>query len=228
MPTMPLTQIGKAPSLEQCTAEDLEEMIKVYDEFAEFLNDMAGVHWFSLLGVHELAKQTSAAIETIIDLPETTAVGLGSPGTKDFLPYSKWPTKELPTLLGPGGRVSLSLGHLWVVGVYSAWEDGYRERLAKATGVEKKEIAWSLVGDLRHLRNDIIHHHGIASEKHSGKCVVLQWTTIGQPITIHREMIFDFTDMMVPLMRLLKNVAEQQLAKLSQGDRPGSLADDGA
>ena len=40
------------------------------------------------------------------------------------------------------------------------------------------------MGDLRHMRNDIVHHRGVASADHTGRCRVLHWQQVDQQISI--------------------------------------------
>ena len=49
-----------------------------------------------------------------------------------------------------------------------------------------------LFGDMRLIRNDIIHNRGIASRNKSGRCEVLKWFVEGEVIRIASHHIDDF------------------------------------
>jgi hypothetical protein len=74
-----------------------------------------------------------------------------------------------------GGPVETMLGQQWIVFAFSAWEEGYRRRLADALDCPLDDLRVPLLGDLRLLRNDVVHHRGIASARNAGRCKVLRW-----------------------------------------------------
>ena len=43
------------------------------------------------------------------------------------------------------------------------------------------DVRDDLLGDIRLLRNDIVHHGGIATKANSGRCKILQWFNDGDP-----------------------------------------------
>jgi hypothetical protein len=87
----------------------------------------------------------------------------------------------------------MRIGWQWIVSFYAAWDEFHRPRLAKALGCEPKAIKVPLLGDLRCLRNDIVHNRGVASPEWAGKCEFLaHWVRIGEPIAVHGEQINEF------------------------------------
>jgi hypothetical protein len=62
----------------------------------------------------------------------------------------------------PSGDNWVFLGQMCIVQIYQLWEDHYRQRLAHALGVAKSEIQAEVFGELKGLRNSIIHHGGRA------------------------------------------------------------------
>ena len=77
-------------------------------------------------------------------------------------------------LYGPRGTALLAYTG-WTAGVYgsgSAYRGHLKDSLAEdATGLRR----WSAFGDLKHVRNDLLHHNGVASADHGGRCKVLKW-----------------------------------------------------
>jgi hypothetical protein len=88
----------------------------------------------------------------------------------------------------PGGLNQRFLGNLIVVSVYSFWEDHYRARIAKQIGLEKEALLIPVLGDVRLIRNDVVHHRGIATERIE-RCQVLNWFTAGDPIELDADQI---------------------------------------
>ena len=51
----------------------------------------------------------------------------------------------------------------FLVFIYQLWEDKTRPEISKIYGVSPNQVVCTLMGDVRHVRNDIIHHQGKAS-----------------------------------------------------------------
>lgn len=82
----------------------------------------------------------------------------------------------------------------WVEDVYHRiWEGNYRETLREAfssNGSIQPEM--DALGDLRLIRNDLVHEHGVATQANTGKCAVLTWFEPGKPIVLGIRHVFDF------------------------------------
>ena len=48
------------------------------------------------------------------------------------------------------------------------------------------------MADIGRMRNDVIHHHGVATIKNSGRCEVLKWFQSGDTILITGKEVADF------------------------------------
>jgi hypothetical protein len=66
-------------------------------------------------------------------------------------------------------------------------EPYYRPAFADANGVDKKQVRSEVMGDIRNLRNDVIHHRGIATAKNTGKCKILTKLSVGDMILLRPE-----------------------------------------
>ena len=60
------------------------------------------------------------------------------------------------------GPVIRQVGQMWAVMVYALWEHQYRPALATALGIAIDDVKVDALGDLRHMRNDIVHCDGTA------------------------------------------------------------------
>jgi hypothetical protein len=106
------------------------------------------------------------------------------------------------THLEPNGQNAQSLGNLLVVSAYAYWEEHLRIEIGKAKGVIptdarntdkvrdilNREVVSDFWGDLRHLRNSIVHSHGVASSE-VAKCKVITWFKPGEKIALNYQMV---------------------------------------
>ena len=85
----------------------------------------------------------------------------------------------------------------WVEEVYNIiWDSHYRNEMKKAVkipGIIRPEM--DTLGDLGHIRNDLIHS-GKAHAGETGKCKVLQWFSVGDPIVLSTDHVLDFLNQM--------------------------------
>jgi hypothetical protein len=158
---------------------------KLTNAFVEELNDIAGIHAMALLGIIKMAE-----LATTFPSPKpdsTLFVGHGDPNTAAGFAYQRWPIRTLAARLAPDGPVVHALGQQWVVMVASKWNDQYRSLIADALGTPKNELKDVALADLTRIRNDIVHHRGIATKKNSGRCELFRWFEEGQPIRVMPE-----------------------------------------
>ena len=83
----------------------------------------------------------------------------------------------------PDGLNDVFIGNMCLVQLYTYWEDHYRSQIALALSVEDDNINVPVFGDVRHIRNSIIHHRGIALPEVE-RCEVLKWFKEGDQISV--------------------------------------------
>jgi hypothetical protein len=92
--------------------------------------------------------------------------------------------KEWKERLSASGENINFIGNMCLVLFYQYWDDHYRKEIAKYKGYSgENKIQSDLFGEIRHIRNSIIHHNSIAKYEVS-KCKLLQWFTEGEEIII--------------------------------------------
>lgn len=75
-----------------------------------------------------------------------------------------------------------------IVFLFTYWEDEIRPRLAAALGVKPKDIQAEVMGDLRILRNIILHSKSIIrSDKHAGLKTMSALFAVDQPLVLSYE-----------------------------------------
>lgn len=66
-----------------------------------------------------------------------------------------------------------------IVFIYQLWEDLIRDGISKMYGLDHNKVRCDLMGDLRHVRNDIIHRNGRTSRNMEFPFLSLIWKRRG-------------------------------------------------
>jgi hypothetical protein len=85
--------------------------------------------------------------------------------------------------IGENGSNVNHIGNICLVMIYQYWEDKYREEIAISKGMNNGELNSNLFGDIRYLRNSIIHNNGRANDD-VDKCKILRWFRANDQIII--------------------------------------------
>ncbi|MFG1784021.1 hypothetical protein ACGFIU_16420 [Rhodococcus oryzae] len=103
----------------------------------------------------------------------------------DHTPQSHWRRSEALRNLERGGLVDVLLSQQWIVSFFAQWDEIYRPRLAAAHGCEVNQIQVPLLGDLRLLRNSVVHNKGMVVKGWEQKAQVLSpWFSDGDTISL--------------------------------------------
>ncbi len=170
-----------------------ESVSAVLEDLAGFLNDATAASGFAALGLQRFAEFLEQ-LPTLQENPDPRiSLGIGDPNDPSAQAYASWRRSEALRQTAKHGPVEARLGQQWLVYVYTAWEHDFRRRLAKAHGCSEGALRFPLLGDLRLLRNDVIHHHGIATLRNTGSCqTVGHWFREGDPIILRGEHYAEF------------------------------------
>ena len=95
-------------------------------------------------------------------------------------------------LYGPTGAAAQMAYKGWIAEVFGIWENRYRKDLKDSLGPNAIRPESEAFGDLREIRNDLLHNNGMASKGHSGKCTTLKWFRPDQRIVLGTRHVFDF------------------------------------
>lgn len=82
------------------------------------------------------------------------------------------------------------IGNMALISIFEYWESSCRNKLAKHHKIDRKYIKSDILGDLRLLRNSIIHHRGIALPAVE-KCKIFSWYKTKDDIFIDGEQMED-------------------------------------
>jgi hypothetical protein len=135
-----------------------EQALDVINEFLARMNDVAGAHAASLMGLIQFRSMILTIEPEKRTAESKTFVGFGDPNTSEGFAYQRWSLHELPAQLDAGGPVVRALAQQWIVMVASQWNEHYRQRLADAKGIPKNDVKDPYLADVNRMRNDVIHH----------------------------------------------------------------------
>ena len=167
-------------------------MDQVIWDLERLLAMAAGTHAIVTDGVRLALKQWMGLPRDPQNPDPTLYFGLGDPNDRSSQPYAAWKMSNLPSMLSDDGFVIRQLGQQWAVFVFSEWEGWVRPRLAEAHGCTRNEVNVGIFGDLRLIRQDIVHNGAMASSKSTGRCQILRWFQVGHPIAITHKEVADF------------------------------------
>ena len=91
------------------------------------------------------------------------------------------------------GSFSNEIAKAFVCAIYSLWDEKYRVLIARDARVDQRKVSADLMGDLRHIRNCIVHSKSILKDEHS-KVKVLNWSLQPGELIITKKMFADFID----------------------------------
>ena len=139
--------------------------------FVAFIDENLGVYAF--LDHLKNEKETKIRDELTNTLKE-----IGATVPKDF---------------GAFQQMNERLGFMWVTSVYAMWEHYFREKVAKERKLPlSKELKINSVGDLRNIRNDLLHNKGVVRD--SAKNLELKWFKHGKKIVLNKDEVFKIAE----------------------------------
>lgn len=160
---------------------------------------------------------------------DTCSTRYGHLGDKEFIPVSLSPVMkqgDVKARTKENGRNYFILGANCLVSLYGYWEEYLRIEVGIAKGVLVKgatnteqtrtvlneHVKSDLWGDIRHLRNSIVHNNGVASSDVE-KCKLIKCFSPGNPIEL------DFQKMRAIFLFLAEY--RNELDRLSRPPRKG-------
>lgn len=106
----------------------------------------------------------------------------------------------------PSGGNWHFLALMCVVGIYSAWEDHFRARIAAGLGLQKKDLKADVFGEVGALRHSIVHRRGFASDK-VAKAKLTKAFPEDEPIKLEPEDLHEVALLMQDGARMLSRLS---------------------
>jgi hypothetical protein len=99
--------------------------------------------------------------------------GEGDANTSDAVVLHESTQGEVKARNQQGGANERAMSRVLLITIYQFWEDHYRSEFAKSIGKSKNYITSDFFGDIRHIRNGIVHHRNLATAE-IDKCKCLK------------------------------------------------------
>lgn len=178
-----------------------EQFDEVVREYIDFVNEQVGAYMSALAGFAGHHARVSRQVHRA-NRPVATR-----PPDKKGMPTVVWASYEDPTKPDiihnqiircdeyleanrPGGRNEQQHSRSILIFLFTYWEDEIRPQLARAKGVELNEIQSDIMGDLRTLRNVILHSKSvIRPDKHASLKL------LGDMFEVDKELAFSYDGM---------------------------------
>jgi hypothetical protein len=169
-------------------------------EFIDFVNLQVGVYMNSIAGFTGAKIQMERQVARVLRAQSQKRDARG----EQVITHQSFEDPQRPDVIhsrivtaenfiqenSQGGINQRQLSYSVIVFIYTYWEDEIRPRLAEAAGVDIKEVTSEIMGDLRCIRNAILHTKGIFTPEWHGKLVVLkECFAVGQQIEISYELM---------------------------------------
>jgi hypothetical protein len=215
------------------------DLIDAYTAFLETVRAVFGVYFDGTRGFNLVHKQQLDTRDALTHMQGRDAEYWDSrpfvygshadPEHPDAMPLHSVTYGELTARNNVGGENWTFLANVCLVSIYQYWEDRYRQDIAAALAMQKNDLRVPVMGDLRHYRNSIIHHGGVAIPA-VARCELLHWFGPGQRIELSQEHMREIMFMIVEsLVELLEQADDgtgtlTQLLRQSSG---GDLGQDG-
>ena len=196
---------------------DREQLNREVAAFFVQLDEIYGHYLDSTLGfdaiharfaeIQERAKRDNPEI----DFDERHIyLGTGAPDDPATVIQHRATQGEFKRRNAPDGANHVRAAQLLVVLIFAFWESRYRASIASGIGIDPSDLKVPILGDLRRLRNDIVHCAAIVQGETSAKLEVLNQMKAGQPIILYRDDVLH-------LVQLLKASISQLLTGLHVG-----------
>ncbi|MCZ6624519.1 MAG: hypothetical protein O7B35_09875 [Deltaproteobacteria bacterium] len=176
-------------------SESFDDVVR---EYISFVNEQVGTYMDALAGfaghhtrverqIHRVSRPSKAGNN---EKNESVVVWASyeDPTKPDIIHNRIIRAVDYVEANSPGGSNEQKHARAIVVFLFTYWEDEIRPRLARAKGIELKEIRSDIMGDMRVLRNVILHSKSILGpERHKELKKLGGMFAIDQPLRLSYE-----------------------------------------
>ena len=160
-----------------------------------------GVHSVHLAERQRLVHAIDASGGTIATMDDAVQIygdGYPAPTYPKLRALPSLKREPLLNRSAPGEAMEQALIRAWLIEIYGRWESRYRTQLKRETRYLPGAIRprQTVLGDLGHIRNDLLHNNSIAKPRESGRCEILRWFTVGDRMHVELRHVFDFLNQM--------------------------------
>lgn len=178
-----------------------DNLNKVINDFLARIEEINGLFLDSLIGIMMYNKYVNDNMNTCT-ADSKISMGDGDPNDPGNIILHKTTVGSLKERTKKSGQDIKIISNLCIIAIYQYWEDQYREKIAKLKGFgNKSDLKSDLFGEIRYLRQAIIHHKG-KKIKEFNKLKILNFVKDRNSVYFSKEE-FDF------LFRLVKDEIEK-------------------
>ena len=187
----------------------------VLEEFTNTLNSIAGACFDAIQGFHLNLNEIENSQQNVIRQSNSTEpenvqlqlldsawhmYGTGNPNDPNSVCYHQSTQRDFKARNADGGTNHIFIGNMGLITIFSYWEHEFRTRLGDMFDVQSNCVQSDFFGDMRLIRNDILHNKGIATPRLSN-CKILKWFKANDPILIDQA---KFIELLQTLKRGIK------------------------
>jgi hypothetical protein len=169
----------------------IRDLIEIVDQqvgaYMDALAGFAGHYARVELQVHRANRPTASRVDST-GAPVTVWASYEDPSKPDIVHNRIIRAPDYLAANAPGGSNEQQHARAIIVFLFTYWEEEIRPRLATATGVAPNDICSDVMGDLRILRNVILHSKGIIrSDKHASLKTMSALFAVDEPLLLSYE-----------------------------------------
>lgn len=172
----------------------------IVKDFIDFVNLQVGVYMGSLAGFSGAKIQMERQVARVLRAQSRKTDARG----EQVITHQSFEDPQSPDVIhsrivtaenfikenSSDGINQRQLSYSVIVFIFTYWEDEIRPNLAKAASSNVKDIKSEVMGDLRCIRNSILHTKGVFTPEWHSKLVVLKdCFPVGQRIEISYELM---------------------------------------
>jgi hypothetical protein len=173
-----------------------EQLNREVDAFVAVIDEMYGYYLDAVMAfglyhrfILEGLERTKAHFPPGTNLSDNAFIGQGDPGDPSHFLEHRTTKTDLISRNAPGGRNNVLAAQHLVVLIFTFWDARYRSAIANVLGLKVDDLKVPLVGDLRRLRNDIVHGRGRISKETAAKLEVMTHFKEGDEILLGQDAV---------------------------------------
>ncbi|MCH7708334.1 MAG: hypothetical protein IH884_07575 [Myxococcales bacterium] len=207
------------------STEPKELVDEIVREYIDFVNDQVGVYMSALAGfaghharVSRQIHRANRPVAKTTDeegMPTIVWASYEDPRKPDIIHNQIIRSDDYLEATRRGGRHEQQHARAILIFLYTYWEYEIRPRLALSEGVEPNEIQSDIMGDLRTLRNVILHAKGVLRpDKHAALRL------LGDMFEVDQELVLSYEGMHRIFVLIKQECARLVFEWLSVEDGP--------
>lgn len=178
-----------------------EQFDEVVREYIDFVNEQVGAYMSALAGfeghhsrvsrqVHRASRPVTRRPPIGGDMPTVIWASYEDPNKPDIIHNQIIRSDEYLAANRPDGRNEQQYSRSILIFLFTYWEAEVRPRLARAKSVDPNDIQSDIMGDLRILRNAILHAKSVLRpNKHASLSL------LGDMFEVDKELVFSYEGM---------------------------------